>query len=104
MEGTSTTWDRGAATEPRLCLGQHSRRRSSCEFTWFASCVPPVCAARSVFERFRAVLHQGDIDKRVQFVIEGLFALRKAGFDKSGHVAVPTDLDLVEAGACAWLL
>ncbi|GAX83732.1 hypothetical protein CEUSTIGMA_g11157.t1 [Chlamydomonas eustigma] len=51
----------------------------------------------SVFERFRAVLHEGEIDKRVQFIIEGLFAIRKAGFDGSGFKAVKTELDLVEA-------
>lgn len=51
----------------------------------------------SVFERFRAILHEGEIDKRVQFMIEGMFATRKAGFATSGHVAVPAALDLVEA-------
>lgn len=34
----------------------------------------------SIFERFRGILHEGQIDKRVQFMIEGLFAIRKAGF------------------------
>ena len=33
-----------------------------------------------IFERFRAILHEGEIDKRVQFLIEGLFAIRKAKF------------------------
>uniref|UniRef100_A0A061QW61 Pre-mRNA-splicing factor CWC22 n=1 Tax=Tetraselmis sp. GSL018 TaxID=582737 RepID=A0A061QW61_9CHLO len=51
----------------------------------------------SVFERFRGILHEGEIDKRVQFMIEGLFAVRKAGFETSGHAAVPPELDLVEA-------
>lgn len=32
------------------------------------------------FERFRGILHEGEIDKRVQFLIEGLFAIRKAKF------------------------
>ena len=54
----------------------------------------------SVFERFRAVLHEGEIDKRVQFIIEGLFAIRKAGFDGSGFKAIKPELDLVEAGKC----
>lgn len=53
---------------------------------------------RSVFERFRAVLHEGEIEKRVQFVVEGLFAVRKAGFEKSGFPAVKPELDLVDAG------
>lgn len=33
----------------------------------------------SVFERFRAILHEGTIDKRCQYIIEGLFAIRKVG-------------------------
>ncbi|KAL2611804.1 hypothetical protein R1flu_023496 [Riccia fluitans] len=47
-----------------------------------------------VFERFRAILHEGEIDKRVQFMIEGLFAIRKANFQ--GYAAVLPELDLVE--------
>ncbi|CAI5994629.1 unnamed protein product [Closterium sp. NIES-64] len=35
----------------------------------------------SIFERFRGILHEGEIDKRVQFTIEGLFAIRKAKFE-----------------------
>ncbi|CAN1134270.1 Pre-mRNA-splicing factor CWC22 homolog [Linum perenne] len=46
------------------------------------------------FERFRAILHEGEIDKRVQFLIEGLFAVRKAKFQ--GYPAVRPELDLVE--------
>lgn len=40
--------------------------------------VAPV-GLHSVFERFRAILHEGEIDKRVQYMIEGLFAIRKVG-------------------------
>ncbi|XP_057874037.2 uncharacterized protein LOC131080005 [Cryptomeria japonica] len=47
-----------------------------------------------IFERFRGILHEGEIDKRVQFLIEGLFAIRKAKFE--GHPAVRAELDLVE--------
>nr|GME05498.1 pre-mRNA-splicing factor CWC22 homolog [Ipomoea batatas] len=47
-----------------------------------------------IFERFRGILHEGEIDKRVQFLIEGLFALRKAKF--LGYPAVHPELDLVE--------
>lgn len=50
----------------------------------------------SVFERLRAILHEGEIDKRVQFMIEGLFAIRKAGFAKSGYPAILPELDLVQ--------
>ncbi|XP_072975468.1 uncharacterized protein [Typha angustifolia] len=47
-----------------------------------------------IFERFRGILHEGEIDKRVQFLIEGLFAIRKAKFQ--GFPAIRPDLDLVE--------
>ncbi|KAL0908710.1 hypothetical protein M5K25_023216 [Dendrobium thyrsiflorum] len=47
-----------------------------------------------VFERFRGILHEGEIDKRVQFLIEGLFAIRKAKFQ--GFPAIRSELDLVE--------
>lgn len=50
----------------------------------------------SVFERLRAILHEGEIEKRCQFIIEGLFAVRKAGFVKSGFPSLPSELDLVE--------
>jgi pre-mRNA-splicing factor CWC22 len=49
---------------------------------------------RAVFERFRGILHDGAIDKRVQYTIESLFAVRKSGF--ADYPAVPEALDLVE--------
>ncbi|CAD6270179.1 unnamed protein product [Miscanthus lutarioriparius] len=48
----------------------------------------------AIFERFRVILHEGEIDKRVQFLIEGLFAIRKAKFQ--GFPAIRPELDLVE--------
>ncbi len=49
----------------------------------------------AIFERFRSILHEGGgIDKRVQYMIEGLFAVRKSGF--SEYPALVADLDLVE--------
>ncbi|CAM9586937.1 unnamed protein product, partial [Phaeothamnion confervicola] len=50
---------------------------------------------RAIMQRFQSILQEGDIDKRVQYTIEGLFAVRKGGF--SEHPAVPAELDLVEA-------
>jgi pre-mRNA-splicing factor CWC22 len=47
-----------------------------------------------IFERFRGILHEGEIDKRVQFMIEGLFAICKTQFQ--GFPAVTPELDLVE--------
>nr|GLL42121.1 pre-mRNA-splicing factor CWC22 homolog isoform X5 [Ipomoea trifida] len=52
------------------------------------------CGLHGIFELFRGILHEGEIDKRVQFLIEGLFALRKAKF--LGYPAVHPELDLVE--------
>ncbi|CAI0542839.1 unnamed protein product [Linum tenue] len=46
------------------------------------------------FDRLRDVLHEGEIDKRVQFLIEGLFAIRKANF--RGYPAIRPELDLLE--------
>jgi len=46
------------------------------------------------FERFRGILHEGEIDKREQFSIEGLFAIRKANFQ--GYPAIRPELNLVE--------
>ncbi|KAG5566247.1 hypothetical protein RHGRI_002002 [Rhododendron griersonianum] len=45
-------------------------------------------------ERFRGILHEGEIGERVQFLIEGLFAIRKANFQ--GYPVVRKELDLVE--------
>jgi len=47
-----------------------------------------------VFERLRGILHEGEIDRRCQFMIEGLFALRKSNFE--GKQGVTPELDLVE--------
>ncbi|CAN4107882.1 unnamed protein product [Withania somnifera] len=46
----------------------------------------------AIFERFRGTLHEGEIDKRIQFLIENLFAIRKAKFQ--GYPAVRPELDL----------
>ncbi|RMX34744.1 hypothetical protein pdam_00010205 [Pocillopora damicornis] len=51
-------------------------------------------SSRAVFERLRNILHNAEIDKRVQYMIEVMFAVRKDGF--KDHVAVPDELDLVE--------
>ena len=46
------------------------------------------------FERFRAVLHEGLIDKRVQYMIEVLFQVRKDNY--KDNPILPEGLDLVE--------
>lgn len=52
---------------------------------------PPL--THSIFERFRGILHEGEIDKRIQYTIENLFAVRKTNF--KDHSAVTQELDLV---------
>ena len=49
----------------------------------------------SIFERFKGILHEGEIEKRVQYCIENLFAIRKTKF--KDHQGVIPELDLVEA-------
>ena len=52
-------------------------------------------AVDAVFKRFRGILHEGEIDKRVQYTIEGLFTVRRTSFQD--FPAVLPELDLVEA-------
>ena len=48
----------------------------------------------AIFERFRTILHEGKIQRRVQYVIEKLFIVRKNGFrDNAGVIE---ELDLIE--------
>ena len=47
----------------------------------------------AIFERFRGILHEGEIDKRVQYTIEGLFAVRKSSF--ADFIAVPEEVHCV---------
>ncbi|KAJ2484670.1 pre-mRNA-splicing factor cwc22 [Coemansia sp. RSA 2320] len=49
----------------------------------------------AVFDTFRSILHEADIDKRVQYMIEVLFQARRDGFKDSPPVR--SGLDLVEA-------
>jgi pre-mRNA-splicing factor CWC22 len=51
-------------------------------------------ASNAVFERFRAILHEGQIDKRTQYMVEVLFQVRKEKFKE--HPSIPPDLDIVE--------
>jgi pre-mRNA-splicing factor CWC22 len=50
--------------------------------------------ALAVFDQFRSILHEADIDKRVQYMIEVLFQVRKDKY--KDNPAVPEELDLVE--------
>lgn len=50
--------------------------------------------ALAVFDQFRSILHEADIDKRVQYMIEVLFQVRKDRF--KDNPAIKEELDLVE--------
>lgn len=47
-----------------------------------------------LYERFRAVLHEGTISKRVQYMIEVLFQVRKDKY--KDNPIIPEGLDLVQ--------
>ncbi|KAJ1668449.1 pre-mRNA-splicing factor cwc22 [Coemansia sp. RSA 1646] len=57
-----------------------------------AEIVPRVLNA--VFDTFRSILHDADIDKRIQYMIEVLFQYRRDGF--KDNPTIPDGLDLVE--------
>ena len=50
--------------------------------------------ALAVFDQFRSILHEQDIDKRVQYMIEVLFQVRKDKY--KDNPAIKEELDLVE--------
>ena len=50
--------------------------------------------ALAVFDQFRSILHEQDIDKRVQYMIEVLFQVRKDKY--KDNPAIKDELDLVE--------
>ncbi|KAI1355654.1 hypothetical protein F5Y01DRAFT_149798 [Xylaria sp. FL0043] len=52
----------------------------------------PIAAA--VFDQLRSILHEADIDKRTQYMIEVLFQTRKDGYADSP--AIREELDLIE--------
>lgn len=50
--------------------------------------------ALAVYDQFRSILHEADIDKRVQYMIEVLFQIRKDKY--KDNPAIKEELDLVE--------
>ncbi|KAL8942586.1 MAG: hypothetical protein Q9216_001568 [Gyalolechia sp. 2 TL-2023] len=50
--------------------------------------------ALAVFDQFRSILHEQDLDKRVQYMIEVLFQVRKDKY--KDNPAIKDELDLVE--------
>ncbi|CAG8443898.1 10287_t:CDS:2 [Ambispora gerdemannii] len=51
-------------------------------------------ANNDVYDRFRAILQEGNIETRVQYMIEVLFQVRKDKY--KDNPPIPTDLDLVQ--------
>ena len=47
-----------------------------------------------IFEKLRSILEEGNVDKRIQYLIENLFKIRKNNF--KGHESIKEELDLVE--------
>lgn len=62
-------------------VGQHMEEMS-----------PPIASA--VFDQFRNILHEADIDKRVQYMVEVLFQVRKDKY--KDNLAIKEELDLIE--------
>ncbi|KAJ3553424.1 hypothetical protein NPX13_g10890 [Xylaria arbuscula] len=50
--------------------------------------------ARAVYDELRRILHEADIDKRTQYMIEVLFQVRKDGYAE--YPAIREELDLIE--------
>ncbi|XP_031344052.1 pre-mRNA-splicing factor CWC22 homolog isoform X2 [Photinus pyralis] len=48
----------------------------------------------AIFEMLRNILHEGQLEKRIQYMIEVMFQVRKDGF--KDHAAIIEDLDLIE--------
>lgn len=48
----------------------------------------------AIFEMLRNILHEGQLEKRIQYMIEVIFQVRKDGF--KDHAAIIEELDLVE--------
>ncbi|UXI15111.1 Repulsive guidance molecule A [Sarcoptes scabiei] len=50
--------------------------------------------AATIFERLRTILHDGDLSKRVQYMIEVMYAIRKDKF--KDHPSILPELDLID--------
>lgn len=50
--------------------------------------------AAGIFERLRTILHDGELNKRVQYMIEVMYAIRKDKF--KDHPSIMQELDLIE--------
>lgn len=70
----------------RIHFSEFKNSESLCTFSLFLF--------SAIFERLRNVLHESSIDKRVQYMIEVMFAIRKDGF--KDHPVIPEGLDLVD--------
>ena len=53
-----------------------------------------VCCIAGVFETLKSILHDGNVDIRVQYMIEVMFAIRKDHFKE--HPSIVEGLDLIQ--------
>ena len=53
-------------------------------------------SSAAVFERLRNILHTAEIDKRVQYMIEVMFAIRKDGFKVFTAALRPNSIIILE--------
>lgn len=86
-----------ALINPRNCsvkLGKSFLFIVSEDFSEYQVLIPPASVFPAIFERLRNILHESAIDKRVQYMIEVMFAIRKDGF--KDHPVVQDGLDLVD--------
>lgn len=49
-------------------------------------------------DEMRQVLQEGQVEQRVQYLLEGLFKVQRDGFGEAGFPKIPEGLDLVEPG------
>ena len=52
--------------------------------------------ALRVMDEMRQVLQEGQVDQRVQYIVEALFKVQRDGFAKTGHPQIADGLDLLE--------
>lgn len=53
-----------------------------------------ISGINAIFEMLRNILHEGQLEKRIQYMIEVMFQVRKDGF--KDHAAIIEELDLIQ--------
>ena len=55
-------------------------------------------AAGRAMDILRKIASEGEVEQRTVFMIEELFRVRRVGFEASGFLVMPPELDLLEEG------